>query len=106
MIRLLAAVGRFVTVVSALVIIAAAAAFGWVASQIYPVGDYLGENLQDAHDIRTLMTVAGGAVGLLVAGTIYGLFAAVYDTQRLVRRLVESSERCEALLRSNRGGNP
>ena len=103
MMRLLAAVGRFVTAASALLIIVVGAVLGWVSVDYYPVGD-LGVNLYPTQNTRNLLTVIGAFGGLLVAGTFYGLFAAIYDTHRMMRRLVAVSERCEILLRSRNAG--
>ena len=106
MIRLLAEVGRLLTAGSALLIIAAGTLVGWEFVDLLPPGQYLGIALYPTSDTRGTLAVIGAVIGLLVAGTVYGLFAAIYDTNRLIRRLVAVSERCEVLLRSDRAGNP
>ena len=106
MLRLLAAVGRFVTVVSALLIIASAAIFGWMSIDLFPLGEYFPMYRFSKSDTRLILAVIGAFGGLLVAGTIYGLFAAIYDTHRLTRRIVFILERYEALPRSRHSDNP
>jgi hypothetical protein len=113
MMRLLAAAGRFVTVVFALIIILSSAisSIAWGPLLQAAADAYIAANppsaknakaveaLHDAVNNGAILAGAGALGGLLVAGTIFGLLAAVFDTHIAIRRLVAVSERSEALLR-------
>ena len=108
MLAALAAVGRLVTVISAFMIIAVGAVLGWMAGDlvgwqtIYNLQRILGLSLDGRSEAREIFAFVGGIVGFIVAGTIYGLMAAIYDSHRQIRRVAQIAERCEGILRSSK----
>jgi hypothetical protein len=73
MLMLLIAIGRFSVVVAAVALIAAMTIEGWIYGAVL--------------DNRFPGAVAGFFGGLLAAGSIFGLAAAVFDMQRTLRAM-------------------
>lgn len=98
MLQFLAAVGRFLVAVFALIIIVIAAGAGWVLA-LYWFPDI---DLPRTETAREIASIIGAICGIIVAGSIFGLAAAIYDMHRLLRRLVVAAERA-SVYRSPRG---
>jgi hypothetical protein len=98
MLRFLAAVGRFLVAIFALIIIVLAAGAGWVLAIIW----YPDIDLPRTETAREIASVVGAVCGVILAGSIFGLAAAIYDMHRLLRRLVVAAERV-SVYRSSRG---
>ena len=75
MLRFLAAVGRFLVAIFALIIIVLAAGAGWVLAIIW----YPDIDLPRTETAREIASVVGAVCGVILAGSIFGLAAAIYD---------------------------
>jgi hypothetical protein len=61
----------------------------WITSKGNNLQQSLGRSLGGRSEAKEILAFVGGIAGFLVAGTIYGLMAAIYDSHRQIRRVTQ-----------------
>jgi hypothetical protein len=85
MLTVLIAVGRFSVALAAILLIVTCTAWGWL------YGSSLGFMYTvSAEASQPIGAIAGFLVGLLSAGSVFGLAAAVFDIQRTLRTMARN----------------
>lgn len=98
MIKFLSTVGRVTIVVAALLMILGFGLAGFFESYAGGVNGYLASYTGHAVHLGTHQTVAfiaGCVIGSIVAGTIFGPLATLYDVRDSLRQLVKRAEQEE-----------
>ncbi len=87
MLKLLIAIGRFVIVISAVLVVIAGAIGGWNAPDQPAPMPY---GFAPFEPIRIAAAIAGFLGGLIFAGSVLGLAAAIFDMQRRIAIAIPS----------------